>query len=225
MEIITTFADINPNLLITINYFKSMKSFKLILAVIAIMFGTMSAQAGGPIKFGPKVGLTVNKLHFNQDVLNSDNQTGWTAGAMLEATVPVIGIGADISLMYVRRNAEFMLQNNISKDNRDYIEIPLNLKYKFNLPVISHFLVPYLGVGPSVSFLTSRKNIEGAYKNKSVDWALNFGIGVQLLSHLDINARYGLGLTKAVNAIDNSTQAAGIEGKNRYWTITLAYLF
>ncbi|MDE6764683.1 MAG: porin family protein, partial [Duncaniella sp.] len=112
-----------------------MKSIKLLLAVVAIMFGTAAAQAGGPIKFGPKVGLTVNKLHFNQDVLNSDNQTGWTAGAMLEATVPIIGIGADLSVMYVRRNAEFMVANNIKDDNRDYIEIPLNLKYKFNLPV------------------------------------------------------------------------------------------
>ncbi|MDE5724813.1 MAG: porin family protein, partial [Duncaniella sp.] len=172
-----------------------MKSIKLLLAVVAIMFGTAAAQAGGPIKFGPKVGLTVNKLHFNQDVLNSDNQTGWTAGAMLEATVPIIGIGADLSVMYVRRNAEFMVANNIKDDNRDYIEIPLNLKYKFNLPVVSKFLVPYIGVGPSVSFLTSRKNIENAYKNKSVDWAMNFGVGVQLMSHLDINARYGLCLT------------------------------
>ncbi|MDE6171081.1 MAG: porin family protein [Duncaniella sp.] len=202
-----------------------MKSIKLLLAVVAIMFGTAAAQAGGPIKFGPKVGLTVNKLHFNQDVLNSDNQTGWTAGAMLEATVPIIGIGADLSVMYVRRNAEFMVANNIKDDNRDYIEIPLNLKYKFNLPVVSKFLVPYIGVGPSVSFLTSRKNIENAYKNKSVDWAMNFGVGVQLMSHLDINARYGLGLTKAVNTFSSATESAGIEGKNRYWTITLGYLF
>ena len=90
---------------------------------------------------------------------------------------------------------------------------------------MSKILVPYLGVGPSVSFLTSRKNIYGAFKNKSVDWALNFGIGVQLFSHLDVNARYGLGLTKAVRAVDDEFGTGGIEGKNRYWTISLAYLF
>lgn len=202
-----------------------MKAIKLLIAVVAIMFGTVSAQAGGPFKFGPKVGLTVNKLHFNDDVLNSKNQTGWTAGAMLEGTVPVIGIGADLSVMYVRRNSEYLIQNGIGKNNRDYIEIPLNLKYKFNFPVVSHFLVPYLALGPSVSFLTSRKNIEGAFHNKAVDWAFNFGIGVQLMSHLDLNARYGLGLTKAMHFMGQGSQSAGIEGKNRYWTITLAYLF
>ncbi len=203
-----------------------MKSIKILLAVIAVILGSYTAQAGGPIKFGPKVGLTVNKFHFNKDDLNSDNQTGWTAGVMLEATVPIIGIGADISAMYVRRNSEFMNANNISKNNRDYIEIPLNLKYKFNLPIVSKFLVPYLGLGPSVSFLTSRRNIENAYRNKNVDWAFNFGIGVQLMSHLDINARYGLGLTKALSYIPGSEIAdPKIEGKNRYWTISLAYLF
>ncbi len=75
-----------------------------------------------------------------------------------------------------------------------------------------------------MSFLTSRRHISDAYKNKSVDWALNFGFGVQLLSHIDLNARYGLGLTKAVTAVSGADNA-GIEGKNRYWTISLAYLF
>lgn len=190
-----------------------------------MVIGASSMPASAQFKFGPKVGLTVNDLHFNKSVVDADNQTGWTAGLMTEFTVPVIGLGFDLSAMYVRRNTKFLVENNLSKDNRDYIEIPLNLKYKFSLPIVSKILVPYLGVGPSVSFLTSRRNIENAYKNKSVDWAMNFGFGVQLLSHLDINARYGLGLTKAVRAVDSSLDKAGIEGKNRYWTISLAYLF
>ena len=93
------------------------------------------------------------------------------------------------------------------------IELPLNFRYNFSLPLISKVVVPYLGVGPSVSFLTSRKNIHDAYRNRSVDWALNFGFGLRFLSHIDINARYGLGLTKAVRAIDDEYGKAGIEGK------------
>ena len=182
----------------------------------------MPAQA--QFKFGPRVGLTVNDLHFNKDVVNSDNQTGWTAGFTGEFTVPVIGISADLSAMYVRRNSKFMENNASAKDNRDYIEIPLNIKYKLGLPVISKFVVPYVGVGPSVSFLTSRRHIENAFKNKSVDWALNFGFGVQLFSHVDLNARYGLGLTKAITTFSGA-EKAGIEGKNRYWTISLGYYF
>ncbi len=102
--------------------------------------------------------------------------------------------------------------------------IPLNLRYNLSLPVINNVIMPYIAAGPSVSFLTSRRSVENAFRNKSVDWALNFGIGVQLVKHIDISARYGLGLTKAVKAISDY-EDAGIQGKNRYWTISVAYLF
>ena len=203
-----------------------MKALKAILLVLVMIVGASSIPASAQFKFGPKVGLTVNDLKFNKDVIDSKNQAGWTAGLMAEFTVPIIGVGADISAMYVRRNSEFLHQNNI-KDNRDYIEIPLNLKYKLGLPGISKICTPYIGVGPSVSFLTSKKAITEAFSNKSVDWAVNFGIGVQLFSHVDINARYGLGLTKAVKFFNPELvgNGGGVEGKNRYWTISLAYLF
>lgn len=213
-----------------------MKTIRFLLVALAVIIGSASAQAGGLFKFGPRVGLTVNELHFNKDAFEEENRTGWTAGLMTEFRVPVIGIGADLSVMYVRRNSSFLLQHNLTKNDRDYIEIPLNLRYNVSLPVISNFLTPYVLFGPSVSFLTSGKKFDGnvggevdhyknVYKNKSVDWALNFGIGVQLINHIDISARYGLGLTKAVNTLTNIDGSAGIEGKNRYWTISAAYLF
>ncbi|MDE6116091.1 MAG: porin family protein [Duncaniella sp.] len=202
-----------------------MKVFKVIFMTLLMIVGASAITAQAQFKIGPRVGLTVNELHFNKSITDTDNQTGWTAGLTTEFTVPVIGIGFDLSAMYVRRNAKFLSENKLTKDNRDYIEIPLNLKYKFSIPVVSKVLVPYLGVGPSVSFLTSKRNIEGAYQNKSVDWALNFGFGVQLFSHLDVNARYGVGLTKAVQTVSSQNTNAGIEGKNRYWTVSLAYLF
>lgn len=202
-----------------------MKSIRTILAVLVMIIGASAIPAQAQFKFGPKFGLTVNDLHFNEDIVNADNQTGWTAGIMGEFTIPVIGISADLSAMYVRRNSKFLEANNLSLSNdRDYIEIPLNIKYKFSFPLVSKFVVPYVGVGPSVSFLTSKRGINEAYKNKSVDWALNAGFGAQFFSHFDINARYGFGLTKAVNTVSGN-QEGGIEGKNRYWTISLAYLF
>ncbi len=145
---------------------------------------------------------------------------------MTEFRVPVIGIGADLSVMYVRRNTKFLVDNEISaKNNRDYFEIPLNLRYNFGLPVVGKVLTPYVALGPSVSFLTSKKSLEDL-RNRAVDWAFNFGIGVQLINHIDVSARYGLGLTKAMHTFTNvGGTAAGIEGKNRYWTVSVAYLF
>ena len=204
-----------------------MKSVKSIILTLLLVMSASAAHAGGLFRFGPKVGLTVNELHFNSSTFDGSNKTGWTAGVMTEFKVPVIGIGADLSMMYVRRNSDFMAKNsssNNTSDNRDYIEIPLNLRYNLSLPVINNVIMPYIAAGPSVSFLTSRRSVENAFRNMSVDWALNFGIGVQLVKHIDISARYGLGLTKAVKAISDY-EDAGIQGKNRYWTISVAYLF
>ena len=204
-----------------------MKSVKSIILTLLLVMSASAAHAGGLFRFGPKVGLTVNELHFNSSTFDGSNKTGWTACVMTEFKVPVIGIGADLSMMYVRRNSDFMAKNsssNNTSDNRDYIEIPLNLRYNLSLPVINNVIMPYIAAGPSVSFLTSRRSVENAFRNKSVDWALNFGIGVQLVKHIDISARYGLGLTKAVKAISDY-EDAGIQGKNRYWTISVAYLF
>ena len=52
--------------------------------------------------------------------------------------------------------------------------------------------------------------------------AWNFGVGVQLFQHLQIGASYVLGITKAVKYVQD---AAGIDGKNNYWTVTAAWLF
>ena len=48
---------------------------------------------------------------------------------------------------------------------------------------------------------------------------------MQLIKHLQIGASYGLGLTKAYELVDSNHEAAGIDGKNRYWTVTAAWLF
>ncbi len=185
----------------------------------------LTIQSEAQVRFGIKAGLNVNSLNFNESVFHADNRAGFTGGLMMEFTVPLIGIGADLSAMYVRRDAQWMAENDIQKSNRDYIEIPLNLKYKIGIPVISKIVTPFVTTGPSVSFLTSKRAIGDAWTNNKVDWAWNFGFGVQLLSKVQVAASYGLGLTNTLHAIGKNTDNAGIDSKNRYWTITAAYLF
>ncbi|MBO4996180.1 MAG: PorT family protein [Muribaculaceae bacterium] len=203
-----------------------MKAFKVIIvsAVMALTCAFAPANANAQFRIGPKAGLTVNSFHFNNSVFDDNNRTGFTAGLMTEFTVPVVGVGFDLSLMYVRRNAEWLRENNYTKDNRDYIEIPLNFKWKFSIPLVSKIVRPYLTTGPSIAFLTSRKAFNQMYHNKKYDAAWNFGFGVELLSHLQVGASYGLGMTKAVKAIGGG-EAADISSKNRYWTVSAAYLF
>lgn len=200
-----------------------MKAIRLFFAAAAVAIAAIAVQpAAAQFRIGPRVGLNVNKLHFDKELIGNENRAGFNAGLMAEFTVPVVGIGFDISAMYVRRSAQWAQQQLI--DKREYIEIPLNLKYKLNIPIVNSIIRPFLTTGPSFSFLTSKKSWT-AFRNKSCDVAWNFGLGVELLRHLQIAASYGVGMTKAFETIGAINGNAGIEGKNRYWTVTAAYLF
>ena len=202
-----------------------MKRLKII-AIVAILTAAFSipAQAGG-FHFGVKLGMDVSQLHFNKDIF--DSGAGFTGGLMCEFTAPLIGVGFDLSAMYVRRNTRFLseMDNENLSVNRDYIEIPLNLKYKLSIPAIERIIRPFVTTGPSVAFLTSRKAVNSFLKNKSCDVAWNFGFGVELFSKVQVAASYGLGLTKSLEAVGVMGNGVDIDGKNRYWTVTAAYLF
>lgn len=202
-----------------------MKTLKRIFVALTLLLVVGATSANAQVKFGVKAGVAVNELKFDSDVLNSDNRAGFTGGLMLEVMLPIANLGFDVSAMYVHRSSnvssEGLEGDNI---NRDYIEVPLNLKWKIGLPVVGKIVTPYIFTGPSVAFLTSKTAINDALKNKKVDVAWNFGAGVQLINKIQIGASYGIGLTKTLEAVTD-IDAAGIEGKNRYWTITAAYLF
>ena len=223
-----------PNI-ITLIILKDMNITKRILVLLLALAGIASA-ASAQFRIGPRVGINVNELRFNKDVFESDNRAGFTGGVQAEFTIPVINLAFDASVMYVRRvsqgtapaNAEAdnsAMLNTKSFKNRDYIEIPVNFKYKIGLPVVGKVLCPYVFTGPSFAFLTSRKAITNAYKNKNFDVAWNFGIGLQLFTHLQIGASYGIGMTKTVELVDKNFVGEHIDGKNNYWTVTAAWLF
>lgn len=186
-----------------------MKIFKRIF-VMAIMTVALALPASAQFRWGPRVGIDVNEMHFNKSVGNSDNQVGFTGGLMAEIQVPIVGLCFDGSVMYARRNVKF----DDSVEKRDFIDIPINLKYKFNFPVISRIVVPYLTTGPNFSFLLS-----GNDGNKKSTVAWSFGLGAQLISHLQIGASYNFGITKATDS------NGGVYGKDRYWTVSAAWLF
>lgn len=212
-----------------------MKILKTIIAVAAIIL-TAAVPASAQFRFGPRLGTEVNSMRLNKSVFDNDNRAGFTGGLQMEFNVPVVNVGFDLSVMYVHRVSESTITNNGETadnaalnssrlKNRDYIEIPLNFKYKIGMPLIGKVFTPYLFTGPSFSFLTSKTAITDMYKNKKFDIAWNFGVGVELISHLQVAASYGLGMTKTVETLSGYNGAQPIDGKNNYWTITAAWLF
>lgn len=210
---------------------KGIKRF-LLAAFVAVSVATpVSAQ----FRFGLKAGAAVSKLSFDSSLFSSDNTAGFTGGIMAEFTVPVVNLGFDASILYARRSVAVSSNDGtIEKtDGRGYIDIPINLKWKIGIPVIGKVITPFLTTGPDFSFLCSKQNFEDAWSSRKFDFAWNVGAGVQLLNKLQIAASYGFGITdsasgdKALNGSNISSDLKDLDfkGKNRFWTITLAYLF
>ncbi|MCM1518251.1 MAG: PorT family protein [Pseudoflavonifractor sp.] len=211
---------------------KSLRRAALVLALAVAAALPASAQ----FHFGVKLGTEVTSLKFNKGVFDPSNRAGFTGGVMAEIMIPLTNVGFDASVMYVHRTSTFETENIPanepnsstmveSKIGGDYIEIPINFKWKIGIPVVGKFVAPYLFTGPSFSFLTSKKAISDAYRNKKFDSAWNFGIGLELLSKVQIGASYGLGMSDAFETIGVVDESVKINGKNNYWTITAAFLF
>lgn len=142
-----------------------MKSLKRIFIAMALIMA-FGVSANAQIKFGVKAGVVVNDLKFDKDIIATDNRAGLTGGLMMEVNLPILNLGVDASVMYVRRSSEvsYMIANTdgtetlaTDKINNDYIEVPVNLKYKFALPGVGKIVAPYLFTGPSFAFLTSKR--------------------------------------------------------------------
>ncbi len=198
-----------------------MRTIKKLLVTIALI-SAVALPSSAQFRFGIKAGLAVNNMKFSQEMFNAENRTGFTGGIMTEFTVPIVNLGFDASVLYARRSVEFATDKvgTTITDNRNYIDIPVNLKWKIGLPIVGKVLTPFITTGPDFSFLISGKSINEVWENRKFDCAWTVGAGLQFFNHLQIAANYGFGLTKTVSGNESL-----YSGKDRAWTVTAAFLF
>lgn len=198
-----------------------MRTIKKLLVTIALI-AAVALPSSAQFRFGIKAGLAVNNMKFSQEMFNAENRTGFTGGIMTEFTVPIVNLGFDASVLYARRSVEFATDKagTTVTDNRNYIDIPVNLKWKIGLPIVGKVVTPFITTGPDFSFLISGKSINEVWENHKFDCAWTVGAGLQFFNHLQIAANYGFGLTKTVSGNESL-----YSGKDRSWTVTAAFLF
>lgn len=203
-----------------------MKSIKRLVAVVVACV-TIAVPASAQFSFGVKAGMKVNDL--DKEGVKANN--GYTAGVVAEVMLPVLNLGIDASLMYVSNKIEVPVisKNATEEKNRNYLELPVNLKWKLSLPIAGKIVAPYIATGPCFSVLAGKSEIEEGWKQKRVDVAWNLGAGVQLFNKVQIGASYGWGLTESLemlNKVGTGPEGEWIDlGKRNCWTITAAYIF
>lgn len=188
--------------------------YLLILALVAWMAVPAQAQ----FKWGIKGGANISSIHFTNlpENFSTENLTGFHIGPTIELMAPLVGLGFDASILYSQTGMEIGTQTVKS----DYLNIPVNLKWKIGIPAVKVFAA----AGPYVGFRLGGGKIwdvlSDQIESKSFSAGLNLGAGVELIQHLQISATYQLGLT------DNySVKQLKIDGKNRGWMISAAILF
>ncbi len=197
-----------------------MKRVKWIM-VVASLFIVSAAQA--QFRFGVKGGVNIASVKFNQDVIDSENITGFHIGPMVELMVPVFGIGFDAAVVYSQKGFEM---NNKGYRN-SYVDIPVNLKYKIMLPLVK----PYLAAGPYASFRVSGDKITDIpgkvtdqLKAKSFAAGLNFSAGAEVFDIVQVGLTYSLGLTDNYETFDKKNPNS-YKGKPHTWMISAAVFF
>lgn len=209
---------------------KHTRRIAALLLMIAMVAGTMTAQ----FRFGIRAGVNINSLHVKDfgGNFDPDNGAGFTGGIMTEFKVPIIGLGLDASLLYSRMKANFKNEVSISNSTgdvnitsgqyKDFLEIPINIKYKFQIPVVSHIIAPFLATGPSFAFRLGGD--DSVFATKAFQCAWNVGLGVELINHLQLSGSYAFGMNNIAKSMGINT-TDNVKVHNNYWTITAAWLF
>ena len=191
-------------------------------AIIFVLCLVATLPSQSQVRFGIKGGLTINELKWDKDIVSKDNRAGFTGGLMIEAGLPVVGLGLDASVLYAHRENELYLEG--TKLKRDYLDIPVNVKYKLQIPVLCKVIAPFVTTGPDFSLLLGDTD-KGDFKTRKWNTSWNVGFGAELFRKIQIHANYGIGITKAFEYIGKDVDSTPVKGKDNYWTITAAYMF
>lgn len=198
-----------------------MRFNKHTLLAVALLV-VMALPATAQVRLGVRGGMTVNDLRFDRKLIDSDNRVGYTAGLVVDLNIPVVGLGLEASVMYTHRNNRLSDKNFLYK--RNYLDIPVYARYKLSLPKVEHIVAPIVFTGPSFSILFN-ENAPTNYKNSKTFLSWDVGAGVDLFRHLRVTAAYGIGMSKAMSFIDRDFSGSTVEGKDRCWTLSAAYMF
>lgn len=203
---------------------------KILLLIVAVAAFMLPAGSSAQFRYGPTVGVDFSTLKFKQDLITIDPSTGFQAGVQGELMFPGIGFGIDIGMLYTQRGATLHLGERevwASQGYTDprsylhYIEIPLNLRFKWTrMQGLEEYVAPFVFGGPSLSILAGHNKID-ALKYAFGEIGLQCGIGFEIMHRWQIQGSYTWGMTYALKTklLDD------FSAQNRTWSIRATYFF
>ncbi|HEY3389476.1 MAG TPA: porin family protein [Prolixibacteraceae bacterium] len=186
---------------------------------------TLFVQIANAQRIGIKAGVNFANMNFSSSGVSMSPKsiTAFHAGLVADFKC-VNNLYFNTGLLYSLKGTKMDLGGINGTDKIHYLEIPLNMAYKFSITETSDFFIqagPYLAYG-----LSGKDKSDGITTDlfseklvKRFDWGLGFGGGVELGS-IVASLNYQLGLA---DLNDDSTTNATI--KSKVFQISLAYMF
>ena len=161
---------------------------RLTLIVVAL---TVSLFANAQVKFGPIAGVNLANVGGDESSENA-MKIGFHVGGIVEISVNDNFIVAP-GIIYSIKGTQSKINSDF-KLNLNYLEIPINAKYKLESG-LNFFAGPYIGILMSAKVTDGTTDDDVKEFIQSTDVGLNIGLGFDLESGLGFSAQYGLGLS------------------------------
>lgn len=209
------------------------KTTSLIILLIELCIST-SVKAQG-VEFGIKAGLNVADMKLSSDLFKTTNRAGGFIGPTIKFTLPIVGLGVDVSALYDFRQAKVTDPTSQEKAvKQQQIAIPVNFRYSVGLGSMAS---AFLSAGPQWGINIGEKdfkwNRRSSYSLKKSNFSINAGLGVTFMKHFEVSANYNIAVgktaeVKALETIGNAAeQLIGVKTKSRNnsWQVAVAYYF
>ncbi len=193
-----------------------------VLAGVGIMAAVCAEPASARLRYGVRLGGDIAALRLTDaDGYGMRNRSGFSGGLVLEYQFEKCGFAPDIAVLYTRRSAMLKMSGgDRSAFGRDFIEIPLHLKYKFWLKSTSDLVAPLVYAGPSLSIRVGDHG-SGPMTTNILQPGLDVGIGFDVINFVQLTAGYRFGLG---NACHNLTGCPGASLLTDSWNVSATIL-
>ncbi len=151
------------------------------------------------------------------------NRSGFSGGMMLEYTLPETGAAADIAVLFTRYSTRLEMPGGGRMSfGRNFIEVPLHLKYKFWLPAFSNTVAPVVYTGPSLMIKTDKVKEDSPMTTMRLQLGWDVGVGIDIINFIQLTAGYRFGLGNAVKSFPACNDATL---HTNGWIVSVSLLF
>ena len=172
-----------------LQHLNNMKRKYCLTILMAVLLSSLSAAA--QLRYGFRLGGSFAKASLSDAPgMSTKNGSGFSGGIILEYQMENNGFAPDIALMYTRYSSRLIDEvSGPVKLGRNFIEVPLHLKYKFYLSASNNLVAPMVYTGPSLLIRLGQGN-PARISTKTVQPGWDVGIGLDIINFIQISAGY-----------------------------------